>query len=64
MLGDCGVAAPLLEPLSHAAGAIRLHAAGAIGLVVPSTRWPLDNAAINQLRTAARVISRQLGTPV
>ena len=59
-----GVAAPLLEPVSHTAETIRLHSAGAIGLVVPSTQWPLDGAAINQLRTAARVISRQLGTPV
>jgi hypothetical protein len=46
VLGDCGVAAPLREPGGNAAGAIRLPAAGAIGLVVPSTQWPLDNAAI------------------
>lgn len=56
VLGECGVAAPLLDPAGHAAGAI--------GLVVPSTHWPLDPAAINKLRATARAVSRQLGTPV
>jgi DNA-binding IclR family transcriptional regulator len=44
IFGECGVAAPLLEPArpSTRGRAVRPHAAGAIGLVVPSTQWPLD----------------------
>lgn len=34
---------------------------GAVGVVVPSTEWPLDNAAIDAVRTTARTISRELG---
>lgn len=56
VLGECGVAAPLRET-AH-------HAAGAIGLVVPSTQWPLDPAAINELRATALRVSRELGTPI
>lgn len=56
VLGECGVAAPLLEPVGHAAGAI--------GLGVPSTQWPLDEAAINKLRATAHAISRQLSAPI
>ena len=53
VLGECGVAAPLVD----AAG----EAAGAIGLVVPSGEWPLDPTAIDALRAAARAVSRELG---
>lgn len=34
---------------------------GAVGLVVPSTEWPLDDAAVDAVRTTARTISRELG---
>lgn len=34
---------------------------GAVGIVVPSTEWPLDNAAVDAVRTTARTISRELG---
>jgi DNA-binding IclR family transcriptional regulator len=34
---------------------------GAIGLVVPSANWPVDQAASDALRDAARAISRELG---
>lgn len=65
IFGECGVAAPLLEPArARTPGRTgQPHAAGAIGLVVPSTQWPLDQEAINRLRATARAISRQLGAP-
>jgi DNA-binding IclR family transcriptional regulator len=53
VLGECGVAAPLAD----ADGEV----AGAIGLVVPTAEWPLDQAALDALRTAARAVSRELG---
>ncbi len=55
VLGECGVAAPLVD----AAGEV----AGALGLVVPTGEWPLDATAIDALRTTARGISRELGAP-
>ena len=55
VLGECGAAAPLAD----AAGEV----AGAIGLVVPSSAWPLDTAALDALRTTARAVSRELGAP-
>lgn len=65
IFGECGVAAPLLEPAraSTRGRAASPHAAGAIGLVVPSTQWPLNQETINRLRATARAISRQLGAP-
>ena len=53
VLGECGAAAPLVD----AAG----DQAGAIGLVVPSTDWPLPPAALDALRSTARAMSRELG---
>ena len=53
VLGECGVAAPLAD----AGGEV----AGAIGLVVPMSEWPLDASAVDALRTAARAVSRELG---
>lgn len=53
VLGECAVAAPLAD----AAG----EAPGAIGLVVPSGRWPLDAATLDALRDTARAVSRELG---
>jgi DNA-binding IclR family transcriptional regulator len=65
IFGECGVAAPLLEPAqpSTRGRAARPHAAGAISLVVPSTQWPPAQETINRLRATARTISRQLGAP-
>lgn len=34
---------------------------GAVGVVVPSTEWPLDSTAVDAVRTTARTISRELG---
>jgi DNA-binding IclR family transcriptional regulator len=53
VLGECGVAAPL----GDAAGDV----VGAIGLVVPTAEWPLEAAATDALRSAARAVSRELG---
>lgn len=53
ILGECGLAAPLAD----AAGIV----SGAIGVVVPSSDWPVDKAGIDAVRAAARAISRQLG---
>ena len=53
VLGECGVAAPLVQ----AGGEV----AGAIGLVVPSGEWPLDPVALDALRGTARAVSRELG---
>ncbi|ODU03931.1 MAG: IclR family transcriptional regulator [Pseudonocardia sp. SCN 72-86] len=55
VLGEYGVAAPVGD---HS-GAV----AGAIGLVVTQADWPLDPAAADALRAAARSISRELGAP-
>lgn len=55
VIGECGVAAPLVDALGEVPGAL--------GLVTPASRWPLDAAAIDALRTAARAISRELGAP-
>jgi DNA-binding IclR family transcriptional regulator len=55
VLGECGIAAPLTD----AEGEV----AGAIGLVVPATEWPLDAPALDALRMTARAISRELGAP-
>jgi DNA-binding IclR family transcriptional regulator len=55
VLGECGVAAPVGD---HSGGV-----AGAVGLVVPQTQWPVDATAVDALRTAARSISRELGAP-
>lgn len=56
VLGECGLAAAVFE----ASG----EAAGAIGLVVPSGRWPLQPDATDALRDTARTLSRELGAPV
>ncbi|GAS88381.1 IclR family transcriptional regulator [Mycolicibacterium brisbanense] len=56
VLGECSVAATIFD----ASG----EAAGAIGLVVPAARWPLDPEAVDALRDTARTVSRELGAPV
>jgi DNA-binding IclR family transcriptional regulator len=55
VLGECGAAAPLFDATGEVAGAI--------GLVTPTTDWPLEPAALDALRTAARAICRELGAP-
>jgi DNA-binding IclR family transcriptional regulator len=55
VLGECCLAAPIAD----ASGAV----AGAVGLVVPSAEWPVDSAALDALRAAARTTSRELGAP-
>jgi DNA-binding IclR family transcriptional regulator len=53
VIGECGVAAPLVDALGEVPGAL--------GLVVPAGQWPLEPAATEALRTAARSISQELG---
>jgi DNA-binding IclR family transcriptional regulator len=53
VLGECAVAAVL--------GGTGGEVAGAVGLVVPATEWPLPPAAVDALRSAARAVSRELG---
>ncbi len=55
VLGECGVAAPLVDAADDVTGAM--------GLVVPSAEWPPDPAAVDALRAAARAVSRELGAP-
>jgi DNA-binding IclR family transcriptional regulator len=54
VLGECEVAAPVSDRLGHAVGAI--------GLVVTSGDWPLDQAVVDSVRAAARTVSRELGS--
>jgi DNA-binding IclR family transcriptional regulator len=56
VLGECAVAATVFDSSDEATGAI--------GLVVPSARWPLASDAIDALRDTARAVSRELGAPV
>ena len=53
LIGECGVASPVFDA-SH--GAV-----GAIGIVVPSSAWPVDLPSRDAVREAARAISRELG---
>lgn len=55
VLGECAAAAPVFD----ASG----EAVGAIGVVVPTGRWPLDSAVVDALRDTARAVSRELGAP-
>jgi DNA-binding IclR family transcriptional regulator len=52
VLGECGLAAPIADATG---------VAGAVGLVVPSSGWPLPGTALDALRDTARAISRELG---
>ncbi|MEE6165896.1 MULTISPECIES: IclR family transcriptional regulator [unclassified Mycolicibacterium] len=56
VLGECSVAATIFD----ASG----EAAGAIALVVPAARWPLEQEAVDALRDTARTVSRELGAPI
>ncbi|MGY1846403.1 MULTISPECIES: IclR family transcriptional regulator [unclassified Blastococcus] len=55
LLGECGLAAPVFD--AHA------DVAGAIGVVVPSAAWPVDDSVLGAVREAARAVSRELGAP-
>jgi DNA-binding IclR family transcriptional regulator len=53
VLGESGIAAPVFD----ASGL----AVGAVGVVVPTNEWPVDDAVTDAVRSAARTISRELG---
>jgi DNA-binding IclR family transcriptional regulator len=53
VLGECSVAAPLVDAADDVVGAL--------ALVVPTGRWPLPPEATDALRAAARAVSRELG---
>ncbi|QIS22479.1 IclR family transcriptional regulator domain-containing protein [Nocardia terpenica] len=36
---------------------------GAVGVVLPTADWPAPDASVDAVRTAARTISRELGSP-
>ncbi|MFN3007783.1 IclR family transcriptional regulator [Mycolicibacterium wolinskyi] len=56
VLGECSAAAAVFDTTAEAVGAI--------SLVVPAARWPLEPDALDALRDTARTISRELGAPV
>jgi DNA-binding IclR family transcriptional regulator len=56
VLGECAAAAAVFDSTGEAAGAI--------ALVVPAARWPLDPEAMDALRDTARTLSRELGAPL
>jgi DNA-binding IclR family transcriptional regulator len=53
VLGECGLAAVLSDRLGGAVGAM--------GLVAPTSDWPVAASVVASLRTAARSVSRELG---
>jgi DNA-binding IclR family transcriptional regulator len=55
VLGESSVAAPIFGPAGQAIGAI--------GVVLPTTDWPVSEPVRDALREAARNISRELGAP-
>jgi DNA-binding IclR family transcriptional regulator len=55
VLGECELAAPVSDRLGDAVGAI--------GLVAPIGDWPPSQAVTDSLRSAARAVSRELGSP-
>ena len=55
VIGESGLACPVFD----ASGL----PVGSIGVVVPSTEWPIDGAGRSAVREAARAISRELGAP-
>ncbi len=55
VLGESGVACPVIDSSAHPVGSI--------GVVVPSTEWPVDGIVEGAVREAARAISRELGAP-
>ena len=55
VLGECALASPIFDAFDGVAGAI--------GVVVPSTAWPVEASVRESLRETARAISRELGAP-
>jgi DNA-binding IclR family transcriptional regulator len=53
VLGESSVAAPIFGGYGTAVGAI--------GVVFPTTDWPVSESVLDALREAARNISRELG---
>jgi DNA-binding IclR family transcriptional regulator len=53
VLGESSLAAPIFS--AHGS------AVGAIGVVLPTTDWPVSESVLGSLREAARNISRELG---
>jgi DNA-binding IclR family transcriptional regulator len=56
VLGECAAAAVVFDSSGEATGAI--------SLVVPAVRWPLEAEAVDALRDTARMVSRELGAPL
>ncbi|WP_064438592.1 IclR family transcriptional regulator [Hoyosella altamirensis] len=52
VLGESGLAGAVFD--SH-------QLVGAIGVVVPTTEWPVGDSVVEAVRSAARTISRELG---
>jgi DNA-binding IclR family transcriptional regulator len=55
VLGESSLAAPVFDATGLAVGAV--------GVVIPSSEWPLPEGFQDDLREAARNISRELGAP-
>ena len=55
VLGECALASPIFDAFDGVVGAI--------GVVIPSTAWPVDAPVREALRETARAISRELGAP-
>ncbi len=55
VIGECGLACPVFDSSGLPVGSI--------GVVVPSTEWPVDGTVQSAVREAARAISRELGAP-
>jgi DNA-binding IclR family transcriptional regulator len=55
VLGECGLASPVLDEAGFLAGAV--------GVVVPSSEWPVEPAVVEAVRTTARTVSKELGAP-
>jgi DNA-binding IclR family transcriptional regulator len=55
VLGESSLAAPVFDATALAVGAI--------GVVIPSSEWPTPDGLHDDLREAARNISRELGAP-
>lgn len=53
VLGECGAAAAVFDTTGLAVGAV--------GVVVPSNEWPVDDNVVDAVRSTARTISRELG---
>jgi DNA-binding IclR family transcriptional regulator len=53
VLGECVAAAAVFDATGLAVGAV--------GVVVPSNEWPVDDGVVDAVRSTARTISRELG---